>query len=242
MKNLIKLSVWLVGVGTLISSCASPYYYQVAHIKYVDKGVIKQDGSLQKVAGDIVISYDFWEEYGRVAFKVTNNSNQDMVIYMDKSFFIRNGMAYDYYSGDFKKNQSIKMIVPSKSSRIINQYDIANFMYRSCDLYLYNLGKLGQDSISFEKETSPLKFENRLQYSYDDSDKLYRLDSEFYVDYIINMKDKKFRKQVEVISNCPDESIYSSTKPLWEWIDLVKACDKYYIMYDKETYYGWPKH
>jgi hypothetical protein len=40
-------------------------------------------------------------------------------------------MAYDYFQ------DRACMIIPAKTFRIINQFNVTDFMYRSCDLYLW---------------------------------------------------------------------------------------------------------
>lgn len=44
-----------------------------------------------------IISYNFWCENGNSGFVVTNKTSQTLYIDLSESFFIKNGMVYDYY-------------------------------------------------------------------------------------------------------------------------------------------------
>ena len=77
-----------------LASCSS--YYQIATISS-DNVKLNDNGEYSYRVGDIVVYYNFWSEYGSMSFIVENNSSMDIMIDISKSFFVKNGFAYDYY-------------------------------------------------------------------------------------------------------------------------------------------------
>lgn len=77
-----------------LAACSS--YYQIATISS-DNVKLTYNGEFSYIVGDITVYYNFWSEYGSVAFVVENNSPRDVKIDFSKSFFVKNGFAYDYF-------------------------------------------------------------------------------------------------------------------------------------------------
>ncbi len=69
-------------VGTLTSD----------NVKVCDKGY-------EYTHSDFTIAYNFWSEGGEMAFTITNKSDKDIYLLMDKCHFVINGTAKDYYKG-----------------------------------------------------------------------------------------------------------------------------------------------
>ncbi len=69
-------------VGTLTSD----------NVKFCDKGY-------EYTHSDFTIAYNFWSEGGEMAFTITNKSDKDIYLLMDKCHFVINGTAKDYYKG-----------------------------------------------------------------------------------------------------------------------------------------------
>lgn len=81
-----------------MSSCShTTPFLQIGSLSS-DNVRLDNKGNYEYNQNDLTISYDFWSNGGKVSFVVTNNSSQDIYLLMDKSYFINNGMAYDYYA------------------------------------------------------------------------------------------------------------------------------------------------
>lgn len=77
-----------------LASCSS--YYQIATISS-DNARIADNGDFAYDFGEVIIHYDFWSSCGNVSFAIENNTDNDITIDLSKSFFIKNGFAYDYF-------------------------------------------------------------------------------------------------------------------------------------------------
>lgn len=75
----------------LLSSCSNDFY-QI----YKTKPISENDSNVFENA-DCKISYDFWAEGGDAGFTIYNKTSQPITVFMDQSFYIVNGTAYDYF-------------------------------------------------------------------------------------------------------------------------------------------------
>lgn len=85
-----------------LTSCVGTYNFcQVLETQPIDqKGLIREkNGAYQFENEYCTIDYYFWSDHGSAGFKMYNKT--DKIIYVDltKSFFVRNGVAYDLYKG-----------------------------------------------------------------------------------------------------------------------------------------------
>lgn len=98
-------------ICSFITSCSSSYM-QIATLKS-EQVKLQSDGSFKSEHQEFTVEYDFWSKYGNVGFLITNNSDKDLYLNLEKSYFINNGYAYDYY-------QNRVFVYSSKSSSTIN--------------------------------------------------------------------------------------------------------------------------
>lgn len=89
MKKKIFLSFFIV-IFTLFYSCTS-YYYQVYDVQSVTNNMNYSDDLCE-------ITYDFWREGGDMSFWFKNNSDKDIFIDMSRTFYVQNGVAYNYFT------------------------------------------------------------------------------------------------------------------------------------------------
>lgn len=90
----------LLCVALLLSSCAQTYHFvQVFETKSSSKEapVKQQNGGLLYEDDNCILFYSLWAERGDASFAIHNKTNQIMYVDLSKSFFIRNGIANDYY-------------------------------------------------------------------------------------------------------------------------------------------------
>jgi hypothetical protein len=103
----------------LLSSCVTTSYYQVYKVKPASE--VKQSGnSLVYEDENCKVLYDFWGEGGDVGFLIYNKSDKDIFVNMKESFFICNGIAYDYF-----KNREFTYFNSSSQSSVYS-YSASN--------------------------------------------------------------------------------------------------------------------
>lgn len=80
----------------ILSSCVSSYYYQIVETR-PSSGIKIGDEYMVYENEKIHIIYNFWKRYGEAGFIVHNKSSENIYIHLEECFFVRNGIAYDYY-------------------------------------------------------------------------------------------------------------------------------------------------
>ena len=93
MKN--NFSIFAI-LTLILFSCSPSVFYQVYNTA-VTGNLKQEENSITFNDENCTISYNFWANEGQMTFKITNNSDSTIYINMDESFFIMNGIAYDYY-------------------------------------------------------------------------------------------------------------------------------------------------
>lgn len=88
MKKLL-----LIAALALLSSCATNEFSQIYKTKPV---AATSNGNVYENA-DCRISYDFWGQGGDAGFTIYNKTSEPLTVHVDKSFYIVNGNAYDYF-------------------------------------------------------------------------------------------------------------------------------------------------
>jgi len=210
-----KVIIFLISF--LLTSCASSVFYQVYKTTPCENEKIESIGYVYEDSNCMVF-YDFWCEGGNIGFKMYNKTNENLYLNLDESYFIRNGMAHDYFlnrtysnsssigvsnsktsyytnslsqgymtvSGQTISNQEKRIIcIPPKTYKLIQEYTINNTLYRFCNMLLYPNKKL-IDTLKFTLSESPIIFGNKIAYSLGNSDKLIRVENNFYVSEITN--------------------------------------------------------
>ena len=86
--------------AALLSSCTSTYQYcQIYETKPVklDGGIRNDGGALRYENEHCIIDYNFWSNGGSADFYFYNKTNEIVYIDLTKSFYVKNGVAYDLY-------------------------------------------------------------------------------------------------------------------------------------------------
>lgn len=91
MKKFFSLFVILI----LLSSC-SQTYYQICKVSS-DLPITSQGEYIYKSDNDCELTYDFRRDGGVVRFAIKNNTDSIIYIDLQKSFLVKNGIAYDYF-------------------------------------------------------------------------------------------------------------------------------------------------
>jgi hypothetical protein len=201
----------LLIVALLMTSCTS-YFYQVYQVA-PSSDIKTKNGLLVYEDNNCQISYNFWGEKGNIGFNFYNKSENDLYLNLSESYFIMNGVAYDYYkdrtftseggSAIYRTTyygligatsttktsvaQKEKAIIgiPPKASKNISEYLITNDILRTCDLFVMPQKK-NIKTVTYTKENSPLIFSNRLVYFIEGALKPMMFSNEFFVSELTN--------------------------------------------------------
>jgi hypothetical protein len=80
----------------LLTSCAvSTDYYQIYKTN-ICNGIIN-DNKILFEDNNCKVYYNLWNEGGDVGFSIYNKTESDLTIYLTKTFFVLNGVAYEYF-------------------------------------------------------------------------------------------------------------------------------------------------
>lgn len=93
-KNFLSMAIAIFAVVTCMTSCKQ-LYYQVYDVK--SNSLNQQDNSLVYENEDLKVMYNLWGENGAVGFILQNKTDKDIFVDMDRTFFILNGEANDYF-------------------------------------------------------------------------------------------------------------------------------------------------
>lgn len=189
MKKLILL---LAGAAIICSACSPLYYQQIATLSSENVS-LKNDGSFAYEDGIMTIEYDFWAESGQFKFIVTNNSDEDIYLNLAESYFVDNGLAYDYYQARTylytsksitsvgakasyavaktasEKGESIEFAeksivgIPAHSCKVFEEFSVATTVFRECG-FVRDPSKKENAVREYNGYTSPKVIENRLMF------------------------------------------------------------------------------
>lgn len=88
--------LFYLSVIGLVSSCAPTSFYQVYSVKSTQE-IITTDDVLLIEDENCKISYNLWANGGNIGFDFYNKTNSEIYVNLNKSYFVLNGFANDYY-------------------------------------------------------------------------------------------------------------------------------------------------
>ena len=267
MKKLL-----LIGVLASLMCACSPYaFYQL--YKVSTDGLEQKDNKLTFENEHCVLSYHLWGESGDLSFTLYNKTDKNLFVVMPQSFFIQNGIAYDYYTNAIRTSRQVTQVggattlassyangwgnsivgtgksatyartltsenttttkemevvcIPPRAMKFFKGFSLIENVHKDCDDYDFNYPKKASDIITYEKDSSPWIFRNRIAYTLDgDSEGCQYIENELWVSYLQNYSDREMQEQI-VEKAC--ETNYPSTKI----IILNKAPNAFYNKYTK---------
>jgi hypothetical protein len=83
-------------IAIMLTSCVSTSYFQVYKAAPSDKLVIK-DNLLVYEDENCKVSYNLWNAGGNIGFQFFNKTDKNIYLNLEESFFILNGVSYNYY-------------------------------------------------------------------------------------------------------------------------------------------------
>lgn len=238
-----KTLIFSALAAMLLGSCSRNIY----QVYDVQSDLKQTENSLVYSNDECEITYNLWGESGSLSFLASNKTDNDIFIVLAQSFFIRNGIAYDYYtegsesftrlysssanesatamingylqnggkwgtasagyiagkshSQAFSKSHTVvdpKFIcIPAHSTKLINSFSISNYSYIECGNKAQNYPNKQSATIHYSKSNSPLIFRNRIAYTFDTANTLYKyIDNGFYVSSLTNYSKKAAMKNI----------------------------------------------
>jgi hypothetical protein len=126
----INYFLCLIATSILLFGCSISnvsYFYQVYETRPISDNISISNNCISYEDKDCIVLYNFWQEYGTSGF--TFNNKTDSMIYLDLSetFFIDNGIAYDYYQNRVYSNSSNTYVKNSDaviSSLLLNNVSV----------------------------------------------------------------------------------------------------------------------
>jgi hypothetical protein len=154
MKTKIK-SIFTALIAMFFTSCATTFYQVYKAIP--SEKMIVSDNSLIYEDVYCKVIYNLWSEGGNVGFVFYNKTDSDIFLNLEKSFFILNGVSYDYYKDRTYTNsisRSATSISSSSSSSSVTGMNYSDLIQTNRLQATSNLGIMGSvaNSISFNEK------------------------------------------------------------------------------------------
>jgi hypothetical protein len=95
------------------TSCAVTTDYFQVYKTISENGIVNQNQIVFE-DNNCAVYYNLWSEGGDVSFKVYNKTENDLTVYLTKTFFVLNGVAYEYFQNrSFSKSSNSGTTVTS---------------------------------------------------------------------------------------------------------------------------------
>lgn len=124
--NKINYLIIVACFAFMLSSCSSSLYYQICDV-YSTNTPIQGDKYVYE-DDNCKVTYDFWAENGDAGFVFTNKTDKIISLNLGKSFFVSNGIAYDYFLNRKWSSEEFKMETKYKSVKN-KEVDLTNMSY-----------------------------------------------------------------------------------------------------------------
>ncbi|KAA6302394.1 MAG: hypothetical protein EZS26_001507 [Candidatus Ordinivivax streblomastigis] len=112
----MKQFIFTAIIAVFLTSCvATTSYYQVYKVNPTNE-LSKTANSLIYEDENCKVLYDFWGQGGKVDFLIYNKTSENIYVNKEESFFIYNGIAYDYYKDRVFTNSSSSSLNVSNSN------------------------------------------------------------------------------------------------------------------------------
>lgn len=163
-----KIFFLFASVTISMTSCMSPFFYQVYKTESTDKSILK-DNLLVYEDDNCKVLYDFWSDNGNIGFRFFNKTEWTIKLSLKDSYFILNGIAHDYYQNRTYTNSkntgatSVSAIGSSKSVTGINYFDLlqTNKLLTTSSLGVsssegYSVARIEEQIVSIPSNTSKI--------------------------------------------------------------------------------------
>lgn len=228
MKIKQRLIYVVLGIF-LLSSCVTTNFHQVYKVQPADMEVKEQ--FLIYEDENCIISYRFWSEGGNAGFKIFNKTDNDLFLNLKKSFFVLNGVAYDYYLNRVFSNSTTSGIstsrtaTASKSATGVNQFNLlqTNLLRATSSKGLttssgYSISYNEQKYLCIPSQTSKVVSE-------------YNVNKELYRDCDLFRHPKKSQINTKTFSRSDSPIVFSNriTYAIEEPVDWINVKNEFYV-------------
>lgn len=150
------------------------------------------------------VANDYYSEttYSRA---VTNSTQLSAARQVSVGGFLSNGLAWypahiarvygasvgSSLTESITTRESPLVCVPPMSSKLIFGFNISDHIYKDCDNYKFNYPSRVSPSITYSENETPIKFRNRIAYSFDEESKDVKyIDNSFWMTTLQNYSNK----------------------------------------------------
>ena len=95
-KNMKKNLFVAIGLLIILLTSCSPIYFQIYTVEPVGN-LITKEGEIVYDDENFKVIYDLWSNGGDPGFEFVNKSDKNIYLNLAESFFIINGISYNYY-------------------------------------------------------------------------------------------------------------------------------------------------
>lgn len=246
-KRISGLAFFIAAI-LLVSSC-NTLVYQVYEVK--SNGLEQRDNALVYENADCKISYNLWSEDGNAGFIMYNKTDKNIFVNKKETFFIKNGLANNYYknreysshvatayaasnsyfpltsfspfiyavptditnskkltvSRTVTEKEEAVICIPPHSWKFISEYYVYPSVVKTCNSRT-DCPKTSAEVQSFGLNDSPVKFSNRIAYSFDaNGNNPQYIDNNFYIASIKNYSEKGATKKMKEKIDCSDMKV-----------------------------------
>jgi hypothetical protein len=255
-KNIYTVLVIILFAGLFAGSGGVKNYYQVYNAvnengTLVDNNIVFEDNNCK-------IVYNLFADGGDFGFTIYNKTLGDIVLNVDKSYFVINGLVYDYYQNRvFTTTNTNKIPVQVSSSGVKKTYvttttentvdtpeqatlTIPANTHRNINGYqlisrLYSTCELLKypnpadvKALTFTKANSPFVFYNIISYTAGGVSRT--VENNFYISQITNLPEKMMLTKFKT-TNCPDETGPFSPKSIDIYVFKDASPNSFFFKY-----------
>lgn len=152
-----KINFYIITSILFIQSCAtSTEFYQV-YTTVASEKIQRQNNRLVYEDELCKIEYDLWENGGNIGFTFYNKSTEKVYLNMEESFFIRNGIAHNYYKNRIFTNSSSKGYINTfgvANSKSVSGFNYLNLFQTNNRTYIGTTGisNSNEESVGIQEE------------------------------------------------------------------------------------------
>lgn len=238
--------IWAAVIAMSSCGVTKKYtFYQVyqatpmddSHITTSNNGMLYEDENC-------IISYAFWAKNGNAGFTIYNKTDRVLCIDMNKSFFIRNGEAFNYYPQQGFEEEGIDfrqiVAIPPKTYRSLKSQAIWQLLFVDCELDRF---PTTSDSLTFSAEDSPIRFSNYLTYNLGESTPVTVIENAFYVSRVTNYPSPavigfQLREEKPCLNKTNElKKYYKPEYPVkvYDKIINIDISDCFYVSYERNS-------
>ena len=113
----MKRFISILAISLILVSCKTTlYHYQVLETTSDNPKIKTEEKQTEYEDDNCRISYDMWENNGSAGFVFYNKTDLPITIDLAKSYFVKNGIAFDYYIDEIISQSNSKTNTNSHSS------------------------------------------------------------------------------------------------------------------------------